>query len=124
MRVRATLIVAQQDLKAGWQSDEYFKFFLTEEHYFPSSLISTKSENDTVRELFEKYLHIHFDWANIALSDFRTISIEDCEVLYSCKIPAMIGVEKNGRFVSINKKDEIHIEEFYGRTIQRLFRSF
>tara|TARA_Y100000004_G_scaffold163352_1_gene192660 strand:+ start:233 stop:607 length:375 start_codon:yes stop_codon:yes gene_type:complete len=124
MRVRATLIVAQQDLRSSWQSDDYFRFFLTEDHRFPSSLISTKSENDTVKDLFEKYFNVYFDWANVQLSDFRRVSIEDCEVLYSCKIPAMLGVEKSGKFIPISKKDEIDIEEFYGRTIQRLFRSF
>lgn len=124
MRIRATLIVAQQDLKSSWQSDDYFRFFLTEDDRFPSSLISTKSENDTVKGLFEKYFNVYFDWANVQLSDFRRISIEDCEVLYSCKIPAMLGVEKSGKFIPISKKDEIDIEEFYGRTIQRLFRSF
>ena len=124
MRVRATLIVAQQDLRSSWQSDDYFRFFLTEDYRFPSSFISTKSENDTVKDLFEKYFNVYFDWANVQLSDFRRVSIEDCEVLYSCKIPAMLGVEKSGKFIPISKKDEIDIEEFYGRTIQRLFRSF
>ena len=68
--------------------------------------------------------NVYFDWANIDLSDFRRISIEDCEVLYSCKIPPMLGVEKSGEFIPMSKKDEANIEEFYGRTIQRLFRSF
>jgi len=124
MRVRATLIVGQQDLKASWQSDDYFKYFLTEDSRFPSAIISTKSETDTLKDLFEKYFNVYFDWANISLSDFRVISINDCEVLYSCKIGPMLGVEKNGEFISINKKDASQIEEFYGRTIQRLYRSF
>ena len=125
MKVKLTLIVSQQDINLDFENDNYFKFFVTDNGSFPSKYISTKDEMETLKELFNQHFNIYFDWATINLADFRKFSIDTCEVLYVCKVKTtMLGINKNGKFTSLNHADHQKIEEFYGRTLQREFRRF
>jgi hypothetical protein len=122
MKTRLTLIIINQDITKPFDSDDYFKFFLTKDLMFPSQYISTKDEKAVQKELFEKYIAIPYEWANLDLCDFRKRTVDECEVVYSCKINNILDVEKNGRFVSLNEK--ISIDDFYGRILSTRFRAF
>ena len=122
MKTKLTLLIISQDLSKSFDCSEYFRFFLTRDLDFPNQYLSSKDENTTLKEIFEKYINIPYEWMNFELCDFRKSSINECEVLYSCKIKDILNPEKNGRFVSLN--ENIFIDEFYGRTISRKFTTF
>ena len=125
MKVKLTLILSQQDINLDFENDNYFKFFVTDDGSFPSKYISSKDEMETLKELFNQHFNIYFDWATINLADFRKFSTDTCEALYVCKIKTkMLGINKNGKFVSIRHAEKLQIEEFYGRILQREFRRF
>ncbi len=122
MKVRLTLIAAVQNIQKNFDNEDFFKFLVTDNQFLPFRYISTKKEDETLKDLFEEYLNVHFDWATFNLEDFRKLLVDECEVVYSCKLPPMFGIEKKGKFVS--HKDNIDLEDFYGRILSRKFRLF
>lgn len=122
MKTKITLVIINQDLSKNFDSEDYFKFFLTKDLEFPSKYLSTKDEKATLKELFEAYIKIPYEWMSFELCDFRKPAIDECEVIYSCKIKDILNAEKNGKFVSLNEK--IYIDKFYGRILSRKFTAF
>ena len=122
MKTRLTLLVAVQNIQANIESEDFFRFLVTDSNSLPYKHLSAKKEDETLKELFNEYVNVYFDWANFELEDFRKIFVDECEVVYSCKLPPMFGIEKNGKFVS--HKDNIDLEDFYGRILSRKFRIF
>lgn len=101
---------------------------MNDDKQFPCKHIGSQDEQEILSELFEKYFHIHFEWAknNIHLCDFRKFSKDTCEVVYVCKTPNVIYANKSGMFISLNKQQELQLEidDFYGRILQEQFRRF
>lgn len=122
MKVRLTLLAVVQNVNKSFDNEDFFKFLVTDNYSLPYKHISTKKEQETLKELFNEYINIYFDWTNFELMDFRKLFVDECEVVYSCKLPPMIGMEKRGKFVS--HKDNIDLDNFYGRILSRKFRLF
>ena len=122
MKVVLTLIVIQQNRNVQYSHDDFFKFLLTDDDRFPCKYISTKDIEETAKELFSEYVNVYFDWTTLELMDFRKLDTTTCEIVYSIKLPNLLGIEKRGKFVSHNHK--ANIESFYGRILSRKFRIF
>lgn len=121
MIVRLTLIACQNDHTKNFDSDDYFKLLVNNDYELPSCLISSKDEKQTLKNLYEDYLNVAFDWVNISLLDFRKKSLNECEVVYGCKMPVIINAAKKGMFISHNQK--IHLDNFYEQILSSRTRS-
>jgi len=121
MRTKISLLVSMFRKDAPIDSDHFFKFLVDDKNKIPSIYISTKDEKETLTELFEKHLTIYFDWATIKLIDFRKSGPTECEAIYSCKLFDIMGVEKNGKFVSQNS--DIKLDKYYEQILSERIRS-
>jgi len=115
MKVKITIIVGQQDRSKRLDDDNFFRFLVDNNYCLPSRYISTKDEKQTLKELHEDYLNIHYDWVNVNLVAFRKSSTDECEVVYCYNIPAMLNAEKKGKFISHNTK--IDLDDFYAEIL-------
>lgn len=122
MKVKLTLLAIRQDIKVPFEHDNFFEFLVNENSEFPNCYISTKDEITTLKELFEEYLKICFEWCNFEISDFRKSKIDECEIVYVIKLPSMLNIEKRGKFISHNNK--LELDKFYERILSRKRRIF
>lgn len=122
MKVKITLIVAQQNPQVSVQSNDFLKILVDISNNLPSVYMSTKNEKQTLQELYEKHLNVSFDWATIHLLDFRRINIDLCEVLYGCKMMNILGAENPnyGKFISQNSN--LELESYYERILSERIR--
>lgn len=111
MKTKLSLIVAQYNKQLNFSDDNFFKFLVDDGYNIPGIYLSAKNEKETLKELFETYLHIQFDWANVFLLDFRKHMLTECEVIYCCKLFNILGAEKKGKFISHNHK--INLDPYY-----------
>lgn len=121
MKTRVTLIVGQFNRFLQYSHDDYFKVLLSDSNDIPSKYLSTKNERETLKELWEEYLEIYFDWANINLIDFRKYMIDECEAIYCCKLFHIFGANHKGKFVSHNSS--IKLEPYYEELLAKRIRS-
>ena len=82
-----TFIVTQCNTKLNPIDENYFKFFINNHNKFPSGVMRSKDEYDTLRSISDKYFHLEFDWMNKEICDFRKMSLDECEVIYVANIP-------------------------------------
>lgn len=121
MKTRLSLIVAQFNKHQAYDSDEYFKFLVDNSSNIPGVYLSTKDEKETLKELFEKFLNISYDWAEIKLLDFRKHMATECEVVYYCKLFNILNANKTGKFVSQNSN--LPLDEYYEQLLAKRVRS-
>lgn len=122
MKVKITLLIIRQDIKLPFEHDKFFEFLVDDNLEFPSTYISTKDEVATLKELFENHLNICFEWCHFEISDFRKSDINECEIIYSIKLPSMLNIEKRGKFISHNNK--LELDKFYEKILSRKRRIF
>ena len=122
MKARVTLIVGQFNKFLQYSHDDYFKVLLTDSKNIPFKYLSNKDEKETLKELWEEYLDIYFEWANISLIDFRKYMINECEAIYCCKLFHMHGGIKKGRFVSHNEEN-LGLGNYYEELLAKRIRT-
>jgi|DEB0MinimDraft_10_1074344.scaffolds.fasta_scaffold238832_2 hypothetical protein len=120
MKTRLTLIVGQYNKFLSYSDDNYFKVLLDGSQDLPKRYLSTKNEKETLKELWEEYLEIYFDWANINLIDFRKYMINECEAIYCCKLFHIFGATKKGKFVSHNSN--IRLDPYHEELLAKRVR--
>lgn len=119
MKIKLTLLVAQINNKISVQNDNHFKIYLTPDNKFPSKLLTTKDEKETLAEIHQKFFNLDPSWSKKDLADFRVILDDNnekiAEVVYISYIPEILGILKSGKFLSETeiKQEKIQIEEFY-----------
>lgn len=129
MKVRITLLLAQCDTKKSVKDENFFKIFLTKDNSFPCRFISSKNEKETLKELFETYFKVDYEWAKKELADFRVVKDNDgnaiAEVVYISYIPEVLGILKSGKLVTENEiiESEIELDDFYVQIFTRRGRS-
>lgn len=124
MKIKITLLLGQIDKRRSINDESYFKLHLTNKNEFPSRLIHSKDEKQTLREICEEYFNIDFDWLKIHIADFRILTINNeriGEVVYITYVPEILGIVKSGKLVSESylKEQNINIEDFYGQIFTR-----
>lgn len=120
MKTRLSLIVAQFNKNVNFSDDNYFKFLVTDGFNIPFKYLSTKNEKETLKELFEEYLDLYFEWTKIQLLDFRKHMVNECEAIYGLRLFNMQGLEKKGRFISQNY--HVKLEPYYEELLARRVR--
>ena len=122
MKLRITLIVAQQNPHVSIQSDDFLKILVDNNMNLPSVFMSTKDEKQTLQELYEQYMHVSFDWATINLLDFRRKSTNECEVIYGCKMLNIIGAENHSKGKFVSQNCNIGLGTYYEELLSRRIR--
>ena len=60
MKVKLTFIVVQSLKHLNFSSPRYFQILFNDNKQIPYRYMSTKSEEETLREIAEKHIHIDF----------------------------------------------------------------
>tara|TARA_R110002020_G_scaffold93738_1_gene225967 strand:- start:2061 stop:2444 length:384 start_codon:yes stop_codon:yes gene_type:complete len=111
MKIKLTYIVVQSLKRTThFSSPKFFQIFFTDDNLFPSTYISTKDENETLREISNKYFSCDFGWMKKELAGFRRLNKEECEVVYTCYIPEVLDINKSGYFVPDCNLEKLNIE--------------
>jgi len=113
MKVKVTVLIFEGDGRYSPLSGDYLKMLLDESFSLPSKFLSTKSIEDTVQELYDKYTHLDIRYANPILADVRTKDLE-LEILYRTMVPHGIMGLKKGHLLS---PSGLKLEDFYERAI-------
>ena len=95
MKIKVSVLVLEIDENT---SVPQFNILLTDENSIPSKILTTRSLEQTIQEIYSEFTHLKTSYANPILSDFRTEGLE-AEVLYITTIPHGISGVKKGRFV-------------------------
>jgi|TARA_R110000851_G_scaffold104493_1_gene222196 hypothetical protein len=95
MKIKVSVLVLEIDENV---SVPQFNILLTDENSIPSKILTTRSLEQTIQEIYSEFTHLKTSYANPILSDFRTEGLE-AEVLYITTIPHGISGVKKGRFV-------------------------
>lgn len=124
MKVNLTFIVSQCNTKLHPTDENYFKFFINNDHKFPSSVMTSKDEYNTLKSISDEYFHLEFDWMQKELHDFRRISLNECEVIYVSNIPEILGITKSGRFMSDSEAERLNIkiDKYYEQLLSKRSR--
>lgn len=102
MKTRVSLIVANQDRNADMMSDRFFSVYVDDNDEIPIKYISSKDEEETLKELWEEHFDVAYEWAYIELADFWKPEPDTCEAIYVCMTPAIRGMNKGGSFCGQN----------------------
>jgi len=122
MKIKTTIIVVRcKNLNAQIPDIE----ILTIKGKLPSKYISCPDEKKTIKDIWEKHLHLDFRFCKKELQDFRVVDINEAEVVYICYTPYVGGMLKSGKFYKEAKLAEegINLDEFYRSAISRRSRS-
>ena len=122
MKIKTTIIVVRcKNLSAQIPDIE----ILTTKGKLPSKYISCPDEKKTIKDIWEKHLHLDFRFCKKELQDFGVIDINEAEVVYICYTPYVGGMLKSGKFYKEAKLAEegINLDEFYRSAISRRSRS-
>ena len=98
--------------------------FLDENERIPSCHLYHPTEQDALKHLVSKHLHIEYEWLEIHVADFRKISTNECEVVYFAKMPQILGADKLGKFFTEAEIIDLKIEDYYEQLISNRGRSY
>ncbi len=131
MKVKITLLYVQYNEKLNTSNENYIKVFFNNENELPSTIASTKSEKETLKEICSEYFKLDFDWLIKQLVDFRIVKNNGdfiAEAVYIIHVPEIIGVLNSGKLLSFKQMSEqdLKVDNFYERAIttsgRNLFR--
>ena len=126
MKVKVTFIIIQSLKHLNFSSTRYFQILFDDNKQIPCRYMSTKNEEETLREIAEKYTNIDFDWMQRDVCGFRRISQEECEVVYVSYVPQIDKSDKSGFFIAdcdLDKHD-IKIDPYYEELLSKRSRGF
>tara|TARA_Y100000310_G_scaffold342927_1_gene448275 strand:- start:803 stop:1192 length:390 start_codon:yes stop_codon:yes gene_type:complete len=126
MKIKITFIVGQCRKDLPVNHPKYFQVYLTDEHEFPYSYMSTKDEYDTLKDISDKHFQVNFDWLPKELAGFRRLSQNEVEVTYMAHMPEVSGIHKTGDFVSeeVIEAFNIELDPYYEELLSRRSRAF
>ncbi len=110
MKVKITFIILKIDKNVSITSDSHLKVYLDDDYEFPSKYISTKNEYETLKELWDCYLSVDFNWIKKDLFSFEVLNNQECEVLYIACLPQINEAERSGSFYTLPELSDIGIE--------------
>jgi hypothetical protein len=128
MKTKLTIILGKIDKKFDFFSDSYFKLYLDDNNQLPARYVTQSGIDNCIKQIFSDYFKIDSSWPSVKISNART-KMENgtlcTEILYTCFIPSIWGIEKTGTFYTIKKLKELSIEidPFYEKTISKQSRS-
>lgn len=98
------------------------KILVDENGKFPSGYISTKTVEDTIKEILEKHTSLAVSFLCPTISKlFHEQGSDECEAIYTCVVQNGIICTKNGsKMLSI---EDINIDERYATPIMSVPRS-
>jgi hypothetical protein len=118
MKVKITLLVIVHDIKIDYNHDDFFKILIIgDDDIFPNRHVGTCEIEETLNEIFNKYLNVQYGWKDVTLEDFRKISTNECEVLYSIKFPNITNIQKLGVFAPY--RNQMELDDFYERILKK-----
>jgi hypothetical protein len=110
MKIKVSVLVLEIDENMNVPQ---FNILLTDENSIPSKILTTRSLEQTIQEIYSEFTHLKTSYANPILSDFRTEGLE-AEVLYITTIPHGIAGVKKGKFVP---HSNLGLKHFYEQHI-------
>ena len=124
MKIKVTLILVECNVSSHSVAFKTIRLFLDENENIPSCYLYHPTEQDALKYLIGKHLHVDYEWFNIFVADFRKISTNECEVVYYAKMPQVLGCDKLGRFYNEDEIINLEIEEYYEQLISNRGRSY
>ena len=111
MKLKLTLLLTEIDKSRHFMNDDFLKVLVDENKQLPCRYVSTKTIDETLKEIYQEYCHIDMGWSVPSLKELRHEkgSTESEAVYYSC-IPAIGGWNKKGKLITPH---ELELEAFY-----------
>lgn len=116
MKIKVSVLILEVD--EGKNVAE-FNILMTDQNSIPSKILTTRSLEETVQEIYDKFTHLKTSFANPILADFRVENLE-AEVLYIATVPHGVSGVKEGRFIP---HSNLELKDFYDRHIIQRPRS-
>lgn len=126
MKIKLTFLVIQSLKQLNFTSPRYFQILFDDSKQIPHHYISTKNEEETLRQIAEKHLNIDFDWMQTDVCGFRKIAQEEFEVVYVSYVPQIDNSNKSGFFLPDCDLDKhnIKLDPYYERLLSERSRGF
>lgn len=117
-KAKTTLLIIFADNSCDLTDPNYYKILLDENKKIIEKPIGifTESVEKNMKDSFEEYLKISYDWPLKQLSDCRKRG-DEIEITYCCKMPFIRDGVKNGTLVNIKEFNTLYTEDYYGKII-------
>tara|TARA_R100001082_G_scaffold88463_1_gene54846 strand:+ start:221 stop:601 length:381 start_codon:yes stop_codon:yes gene_type:complete len=111
MKLKITLLIIEIDKNNSIVSNDFFRVLVDENNELPYRYVSTKTIEETIREIYNEYCNIDMGWSVPTLKDLRhEKGSTESEAVYYSSIPAIGGWNKKGNLVTPH---ELELEAFY-----------
>lgn len=116
-KVKISLIPLFADQSYQQTDINYYKILLDDNKIISKEINIFAPDIDTLlKDLFEEYIKISFEWPLKYLGDCRKIN-DTIEITYSCRSPYIKDSFKRGNVVNIKEFNNLYTEEYYGKII-------
>ncbi len=116
-KVKISLVIIFADQSCQQTDVNYYKILLDNNKIISKELdIFTPDMDNVIKDIFENYMKVSFEWPIKYLSDCRKIN-DTIEITYSCKMPFIKDSIKNGNIVNIQEFNNLYTEEYYGKIV-------
>lgn len=117
MKTRLTYLVMQILPNRNLLDEQFYRILVDNDGNLPNKYISTKSIEETLQEVVDKYTNLNIHWCEPRLQNLRKIpDSHDLEALYISLIPYWDNRLKTGQWLS---PVELKLEDFYAEPILR-----
>lgn len=116
-KIKLSLIILFADQSCLQTDVNYYKILLDSKNIISKEInVFTPSLETSLKELFEEYVKIDFEWPIKYLGDCRKIN-DTIEITYICKMPFLKDCIKNGSVINIQEFNNLYTEEYYGKIL-------
>lgn len=117
MKIKLTLIMMQIDQRHNPCSEDFLTILVDEDYNLPFRYASTKTVEETLQEIYNRFCTLDIEWATPVLEDLRRVPCStEYEALYQVMIPKIDEWNTYGYLVP---PEDLDLENFYARAIIR-----
>lgn len=114
LSAKISLVIAFADKNYQQTNPEYYKILLDNNKKIISEkiMIYSPSIELMLKQIYEKYMNISYDWPLKYLADVRKVN-DEIEIVYGIKMGYINGCIKDGQLVNIREYQNLNIESYY-----------
>ena len=125
MNTNISLIIILEDKKYAQNEPEYIKVLLDTTNQIPKLSLTNnfKDIKDCLRQLYDTFMRIDYEWPDKELIDCR-INNDELEIIYKIYMPYISDSVKSGNLINITDIPSTISDNYYVECITGNFRRF
>lgn len=116
--IKISIVITFADTNFPQTHFNYYRVLVDKDGNIPSikPSILNKSIEEDLRDLYNQYIKIDFEWPVKFLANCRKIN-NTIEMTYICQLPLIRDCYKNGRIINVNEYLANEVDQYYAQII-------